>query len=1067
MAVDMGNAVGYLDLNIADFEAALKQAQSLASTASKTIEKSFENASKQISKIGDSISSVGKKLTIGLTTPITAGVTASIKVLAEFEQTMSRVEALSGATADELELLNKKAQEMGATTKYSANDAAEAFTYMAQAGWDTQKMLDGIDGVMNLAASDGIALADASSIVTSSLTAFGLAASDAARFADVLAVASSASNTDVHSLGESFQYVAPVAGAAGYSIEDVATALGVMANNGIVAGQAGTSLRSIISRLSAPTKLSAEYMEQLGISVTNADGSMKSFDGVIENLRKSFGGLTTAEQMFYAAEIFGQEAMTGVLALINTSVDEYDNLSDAIYNSEGAAKDMAETMQDNLLGRLEELSSAVESLAMSVGEIMMPVVESIVAKLQEWADYLNSLSDEQKENIVQIGLFVAAIGPALAIVGKVVSSFGSLVSLVGKVTTGFNLLGGATIAISAPIAGIVAAIGVLAAAFATLWNNSESFRTGILEGWNSLKSTFASFVNDITSSLNTLGINWTTVTNTLRGIWEGFCNVLAPVFSTAWSVIVSVLSTVLNSISSIFGIFASAFTGDWEGVWNNAGKLLYSIGQGIWNTAKSVFDGITQIWNNFVGPFQGAWETAWSGIADFFSTVVNFVGDAFSGVINTLVSGITYLLQGIAAIGEFLGSDEWAPALKAWAVEVREGFNVDIAGAVEDGMDKIGSTIETGLAAADEFFNKGWDEITGDVESTDISNAVDEAVAGAQASLEEAGSSMGSTVGESFNASLQEAIDGVEIDTSTIEKEFEEAGTAIEGAAGNISSTVVTQQKEIFAALSDEAQANLSLMQSMYQESTNAVMGLWGSVTDYIAQGYQQQIDALEAQIEASNEMYEAQIEEEQARYDAELANLKQMYANKEISDAEYQTKKNALEQQMADFVEQKNKEKEASELALKQKQDELARKQFEANKATEIANVWINLAAAIMRTYAQSGWVMGSIFAALLTAAAGVQSAMIASQQYVPMFAKGGVVDKPTLGIFGESGKEAIVPLERNTEWLDMLSDRLMANGVVGNNAYNITFNSPTTINPIQASRLMKRSIRDLAEGF
>ena len=180
MAVDMGSAVGYLDLNIADFEAALKQAQSLASTASKTIEKSFENASKQINKIGDSISSVGKKLTIGLTTPITAGVTASIKVLAEFEQTMSRVEALSGATADELELLSKKAQEMGATTKYSANDAAEAFTYMAQAGWDTQKMLDGIDGVMNLAASDGIALADASSIVTSSLTAFGLAASDAA-----------------------------------------------------------------------------------------------------------------------------------------------------------------------------------------------------------------------------------------------------------------------------------------------------------------------------------------------------------------------------------------------------------------------------------------------------------------------------------------------------------------------------------------------------------------------------------------------------------------------------------------------------------------------------------------------------------------------------------------------------------------------------------------------------------------------------------------------------------------------------------------------------------------------
>ena len=176
---------------------------------------------------------------------------------------------------------------------------------------------------------------------------------------------------------------------------------------------------------------------------------------------------------------------------------------------------------------------------------------------------------------------------------------------------------------------------------------------------------------------------------------------------------------------------------------------------------------------------------------------------------------------------------------------------------------------------------------------------------------------------------------------------------------------------------------------------------------------------------------------------------------------------RSAIEQQMTDFVDQRNKEKEASEIALKQKQDELARKQFEANKATEIANVWINLAAAIMKTYATSGWILGSVFAGLLTAAAGVQTALIASQKYVPMFAKGGVVDKPTLGIFGESGKEAIVPLERNTEWLDMLSDRLMANGAVGNNAYNITFNSPTTINPIQASRLMKRTIRDLSEGF
>lgn len=1068
MAVNMGNAVGYLDLDIAAFTAALAEAQQNADSTAKRISKSFENASSEIKKIGDSISGIGKKLTIGLTTPITAGVTASVKVLAEFEQTMSRVEALSGATADELELLSEKAQEMGAKTKYSANDAADAFTYMAQAGWDTQKMLDGIDGVMNLAASDGIALADASSIVTSSLTGFGLAASDAAHFADVLAIASSASNTDVRSLGESFKYVAPVAGAAGYSIEDIATALGVMANNGIVAGQAGTSLRAVISRLAAPTKLSRQYMEELGISISNADGSMKDFDEVIDILRNSFSGLTEAEQMFYAAEIFGQEAMTGVLSLINTSVDSYDELESAIYNSEGAAEEMAKTMQDNLLGRLEELSSAVESIAMSVGEIMMPAIENIVAKLQEWADRINSLDEDQKEMIVQIGLVVAAIGPAVTIVGKLVSVFGSIVGLVGKLTTGFSLLSGATVAISAPIVGIVAAIATLAAAFKTLWDNSESFRTGILEGWSTLKSTFATFINDITANLNVLGINWATVTNAIRSIWDGFCQALAPVFSTAWGVIVNVLSTVLNSISSVLGIFVNAFTGDWEGVWNNAGKLLYSIGQGIWNTAKSIFDGISGVWNNFIGPFQDAWEAAWIGIAGFFSSVLTTIADSFSSVITWIVDKFTYITEFVGWIAGKLGAD-WGVALNEWSKETREGLNIDIAGAITEGMDRIGTTIQTGLKEADGFFSAGWDEISGNIEPTDISDPVSDAVEGAQDALVVAGENAGTAVGEAFNESFQEAINGADIDTSPIEAEFKEVVEEVNDEVNDVTTNIVTKTYDVFGALSDEAGAVLQVIQAQYSEGTNAVMELWGSVTDYITQGYQQQIDALEKQIEESNEAYDAQVEEEKARYNEELSNLKALYANKEISDAEYQIKKNALEQQMANFTDQMNKKKEASELELKKKQDELARKQFESNKATEIANVAINLAAAIMKTYATSGWILGSIYAALLAAAAGAQIAAIASQKYVPMLAKGGIADSPTLGIFGEAGKEAIVPLERNTEWMDILEER-MSNafgGINGRAAYNITFNSPTTINEIQASRLMRRTIRDLAEGF
>lgn len=1050
MSVSMGNAVGYLDLDISDFLAALKQAQTEAQGASSAMEKVFKNASDEISKMGKSIEKMGKTFSVALTTPITAGFGASVKVLAEFEQTMSRVEALSGATGDELEALSAKAQEMGAKTKYSANDAADAFTYMAQAGWKTEAMLQGIDGVMNLAASDGIALADASSIITSSLTGFGLAASDAAHFADVLAIASSASNTDVQSLGESFKYVAPVAGAAGYSIEDVATALGIMANNGIVAGQAGTSLRAIIGRLSGPSKLAREYMEELGISITNADGSMKTFDEVIDNLRGSFGQLTTAEQMFYATEIFGQEAMTGVLSLINTSVDSYDELRDSIMDSDGAAEDMAKTMQDNLLGRLEELSSAVEAIAMSVGQILMPYVERVVAQLQSWADRINALTDEEKEHLVQIAAMVAAIGPAILVIGKMVTAFSGLVTIVGKVQNGLGLISGSTAALSAPILAAVGVIGTLAAAFKTLWDTDSEFRSSMVAGWNTLKATFAEFVNDITADLATLGINWETVTNTLAQIWDGFCQVLEPIFTTAWNTITTVLSTALNVLSSLFGIFANAFTGDWEAVWNNVGKLFYSIGQGIWNTASGIFDGIIQAWNNFIGPFQTAWETAWNGVTSFFTSAFTFVADTFSGVVNKILDGIGYLMEGIAIVGEFFGSDEWAPALRKWSQNVRN-TEIDIADSFTQTMDTVGSTIQTGMKKADDFFNAGWDVISGNVDISGLGTEL-------SGQLSEIGEDLGSQA--------------TEIGTDLADKMA--LGTAGAGSL-SLGSTGEDEEPGFFKKWQqyledweDSTGQYITMVEEKFTEMGGYVTDLWTSVNDYINQGYEQQIDELEKMIESSNEMYDEQIEKQQEQYDTQLQNLRQSYANKEITDAEYVAGKNALEQQMTDFIKQKNAEKEASERQLKQKQDQLARKQFESNKAVQIAQVWINAATATMRAFAENFWPVALGISAAIASIAGVQSAAIAAQKYTPMFAEGGVVDRPTLGIFGEQGREAIVPLKRNTEWIDLVTDRVLQGmDAVGRSAYNITFNSPKQIDEIQASRLMKRTIRDLAEGF
>ena len=285
-----------------------------------------------------------------------------------FESGMSKVQAISGASGEDLAALTDKAKEMGAKTKFSATESAEAMQYMAMAGWKTGDMLNGIEGIMNLAAASGEDLATTSDIVTDALTAFGLSAQDSTHFADVLAQASSNANTNVGMMGETFKYVAPVAGAMGYSAEDVATAVGLMANSGIKASQAGTSLRTILTRMAKQTKEVQTAMDQLGVSVIDSDGNMKSLHEIMDDLRSGFSGLSEAEKVNMAATLGETDGMSGLLAIVNASDGDYQKLTDSINNCSGAAANMAETMQNNLGGQLTILGSTAESLALEIYE---------------------------------------------------------------------------------------------------------------------------------------------------------------------------------------------------------------------------------------------------------------------------------------------------------------------------------------------------------------------------------------------------------------------------------------------------------------------------------------------------------------------------------------------------------------------------------------------------------------------------------------------------------------------------------------------------------------------------
>lgn len=459
MAVDVGSAVGYLDLDISGFLEGLKTAQSEAG-------KMGDNVTKQLSdkfaSAGKTLTSAGKTLTTAVTAPVVGMGTAVVKASADFESAMSKVSAISGATGTELEELNKKAQEMGIKTKFSAKESADAFTYMAMAGWKTEDMLAGIDGIMSLAAADGLDLATTSDIVTDALTAFGMSADESAHFADVLAKASSSANTNVSMLGESFKYVAPVAGSLGYSAEDVAVALGLMANAGIKGSQGGTALRASLTRLIKPTDDAAALIEKYGLEITNTDGSMKSLSDVMDTLRKNLGGLTEAEQAQVAAAIFGQEAMSGMLAIINASESDYNNLTSAINNADGAAQQMAEIQLDNLSGQLTLLKSALEGIAIQLGEIVVPYVKDFVGWIQTLVQKFSELSPQQQEFIVKAVAIAAVIGPILLIFGKLTTGIGKMITAFGKISSLFGNFGSAATAVAGPAATAAKGVGSLA-----------------------------------------------------------------------------------------------------------------------------------------------------------------------------------------------------------------------------------------------------------------------------------------------------------------------------------------------------------------------------------------------------------------------------------------------------------------------------------------------------------------------------------------------------------------------------------------------------------------------------
>lgn len=538
------------------------------------VEVDKKEAQKQLSNM----SSLGSKAIEGLKTvakasaaAVTAIGVAAVKTGSDFESGMSNVQAISGATAEDMQKLTDYAKEMGRTTAFSASEASDAMSYMAMAGWKTQDMMDGLSGIMDLAAASGEDLATTSDIVTDALTAFGLQAKDSTMFADVLAAASSNANTTVSGLGDSFKYVASTAGALGYSIQDTSVALGLMANAGVKGSQAGTTLRAALAKMVKPTDDAADAMKKYGISMTNQDGSMKSLDELMQNLRQSFSGMTKEEQAQTAATIFGQEAMSGMLAVINASESDYNKLSGAINNASGSAKEMADIKLDNLKGQFTLLKSAAEGFLIELYD--SGIGSALSGMVEEAASAVNELTDAFKTGGVS-GLAGTGADMVNSLISGISASMPQVMAKAGELISNFQQ-------------GVIQKAPQLISSAASLIANFVSgigsqLPTLIPQALNAALTLVNSFTSNI-PKLVAAGANL------IKGLAQGLVNSLPTLISEAPKAINSFADAIYSGIGTLI---------------STGGQMIVQLAKGIWDNRSAIAENAWSIFTAFLNIFS-------------------------------------------------------------------------------------------------------------------------------------------------------------------------------------------------------------------------------------------------------------------------------------------------------------------------------------------------------------------------------------------------------------------------------------------------------------------------------
>lgn len=651
------DVVAIISANITKYKQALDE----ASRGMQELESGNLNS---IGKIGKGTSTLGKTMTKGLTVPIAGLGTISTKTFMDFEKQMNRVKAISGATGKDFEAMEKQAIDLGASSVFSATEVAQAQEELASQGFSVNEIMAAMPGLLDLAAVSGGDLAMSAQAVGSGMNQFAIEGKDAIRVADVYARAAADTNAETADMAEAMKYAGPVANSLGLNLEETAAAIGIMSDAGIKGSQAGTSLRTGLARMAKPTEAMEEKMKELGLSFFDSQGKIKPLDQIIGELQGSFKGLTKEQKLAATETLFGKNAMSGMLALVESSPGEFKKLEDSLVNSSGAAKTMADTMNSGLAGAFEELSGKLETAGIIIGEKLAPHIENLSNWIGSLIDKFNALSPEQQDQIVKWGLILAALGPVLWIFGKIIGLAQSLWGV-------FGLLGKALIFLTSPIGLVVAAIGLLVGGFIYLWNTSEDFRNFFINLWNGIKNFFVSTVPEFFNA----AVKWIGAIPGKVSVW--FTNIKT-----------KITTAVTNAYNSVVEWFSGIARKIGEYI-TNAYNSVVEWGQNLWNKAKEIGNNFV---TNVITPIIQLPGKIWKWISQAAQNVVTWGGDlarkgseAATKLFNAVVDGIKGLPGRMLSIGGDLVSGLWKGITGSfdWIKNKIFGFGAGVLGAVK------------------------------------------------------------------------------------------------------------------------------------------------------------------------------------------------------------------------------------------------------------------------------------------------------------------------------------------------------------------------------------------------